>query len=121
MDRYQRPINPSPSAQAADADPRRRFPRHFEALGKALSTEGLSLADWTILNAAEIRLDEYGMEVEVVMLRRWACQPSGGQAGNDLRTWRVIVRDGNQADVRCIDGGPAPQTPLRGSMVLRLR
>lgn len=118
MDRYQRPA-PSPSTQAAADDPRRRYPRHFEALARVLSTEGLALLDWTILNAAEIRLDDFGMEVEIVALRRWACQPAGG--GSDLRTWRVTVRDGAQAEVRCIDGGPAPQTPIRGTMVLRLR
>lgn len=53
-----------------DSDPRLRFPVHARFLEERLVASGEDPAGWTILDAAEVGLDEDGMRVRFSMLRR---------------------------------------------------
>lgn len=90
-------------------DPRARFPAHIAALSAHLADGGDHLGHWTILHAAETRLDEDGMEVELVLLRR---SPASG-----LRTYHITVCQGRVSAIRMAIGGPAPTTPLRNPLL----
>ncbi len=75
------PVNAFSSA----VDPRRHFPTHFNALMLQLYSQGHQPESWRALDAAEVRLDEDGQEVEFVLVQLVTNQ-----------VWRcsVLVRDG---------------------------
>lgn len=93
------------------SDPRRLYPLHLAFLATSLGQAGDDIRSWTIMHAVETRLDEDGMEVEFVLLRRGP--------RSDLRTWWVTVANGGLVGMRDRLSEPAPHTPLRGQPVLR--
>ena len=93
------------------SDPRKLYPMHLAFLATSLAQAGDDIRAWTIMHAAETRLDEDGMEVELVLLRRGP-HP-------DLRTWWVTVANGRLAELRSRLADPALHTPVRGSPILR--
>lgn len=69
MDRAQstaKPVNAFSNA----VDPRLHYPHHFDHLMRHLFTAGEQPECWRVLDAAETRLDEYGMEVEFTLVQR---------------------------------------------------
>lgn len=56
------------------ADPRRTFPGHVISLTQHLVAAGEDPKQWHIMEAAETRLDEEGMEVRFTLIRRYPAQ-----------------------------------------------
>lgn len=92
-------------SQLASNDPRRRYPAHIAGLASHMAASGGELCQWTILHAAETRLDEHGMEVQLVLLHR-------GPA-SELRTYHLTVCRGRLSAIRLQVADRAAPTPLQ--------
>jgi urocanate hydratase len=84
-----KPVNAFSNA----VDPRLHYPHHFDHLMRHLFAQGEQPERWRVLDAAETRLDEDGMEVEFVLVQR----------GTNL-VWRrrVLVNAGRLVGVHVV-------------------
>jgi hypothetical protein len=74
------PIQPV-NAFSNAVDPRKLYPAHFDHLMRNLYHSGQQPERWRVLDAAEVRLDEDGMEVEFTLV----------QHGTDLVWHRSVL------------------------------
>lgn len=97
------PAEPLPPAEASDAPgeqvnplsravhPREQYPLHFDLLMRDLYQRNLSPEEWQVISADEVRLDEFGMDVEFTLLRNGT---------NHVWRRRVDVRHGKLLAIR---------------------